>query len=112
VTACSQATGGVVLKVGYGYDSYGRLNSLTTPLGQTLTYEYTNGFPSGLKVNGAWMLNQVAYQPFGPIKSWNWGNGASTTRTYDTDGQLTQVSSCRQLDVHVPSRRDDREANR
>ncbi len=93
VTERSQTTGSVTLEVGYSYDIYGRPASLTTPSGQVLTYEYTNGELSGLKVNGSWILNQVAYQPFGPIKSWSWGNGTTTTRTYDTDGRLTQVSS-------------------
>jgi RHS repeat-associated protein len=112
-TERSQTTDSVTLDVGYGYDLYGRLSTLTTPSGQTLTYEYTNGQLSGLKVNGVWILNQVAYQPFGPIKSWTWGNGATTTRTYDTDGRLTQVSSAGTssytffLDGQIASRTDD-----
>jgi RHS repeat-associated protein len=93
VTERSQTTGSVMLEVGYGYDTFGRLSSLTTPSGQTLTYEYTDGELSGLRVNGTWILNQVVYQPFGPIKGWTWGNGTTTTRTYDIDSQLTQVSS-------------------
>jgi RHS repeat-associated protein len=93
VTERSQATGTVTLEVGYAYDTYGRLSSLTTPSGQALTYEYSDGKVTGLKVNGSWILSQVLYQPFGPIKGWTWGNNTTTTRIYDTDGQLTQVSS-------------------
>jgi RHS repeat-associated protein len=58
-------------------------------------------------------LNQVAYQPFGPLKSWSWGNGTAMTRTYDTDGQLTQVASAGTssytffLDGQISSRSDD-----
>jgi RHS repeat-associated protein len=103
----------VTLEVGYGYDTYGRPESLTTPSGQTLTYEYTNGQLSGLKVNGAWLLSQIAYQPFGPPKDWQWGNGTSTARTYDTDGRLTHVSSAGNssytffLDGTIATRTDD-----
>jgi RHS repeat-associated protein len=113
VTERSQATGAVTLDIAYGYDTYGRLSSLTTPSGQTLTYEYTNGLLSGLKVNGSWVLSQLAYQPFGPVKNWTWGNGASTSRSYDIDGQLTQVASAGtstfsyHLDGRIASRSDD-----
>jgi RHS repeat-associated protein len=113
VTERSQTTGTVTLEVGYGYDTYGRPSSLTTPSGQTVTYEYTNGELSGLKVNGSWLLSQLAYQPFGPIKGWTWGNSTTTTRIYDTDGQLTQVSSAGSStytffdDGNIASRTDD-----
>jgi RHS repeat-associated protein len=113
VTERSRATGAVTLEVGYGYDIFGRLATLTTPSGQVLGYEYQNGRLSGLTVNGAWLLSQVAYQPFGPTKSWTWGNGTTTTRTYDTDGQLTQISSAGTssytffLDGLIASRTDD-----
>jgi RHS repeat-associated protein len=113
VTERSETTGSVTLETGYGYDTYGRLQSLTTPSGQVLTYEYSNGKPSGLKVNGAWVLNQVVYQPFGPVKGWTWGNATATSRTYDTDGQLTQISSAGTSaytffpDGRIASREDD-----
>jgi RHS repeat-associated protein len=93
VTERSQVTGSVTLNVSYDYDSYGRLQSLTTPSGQLLTYEYTNGRVSGLKVNGSYLLSLVTYQPFGPTTGWTWGNTTTTSREYDTDGQLTAVSS-------------------
>jgi hypothetical protein len=31
-------------------------------------------------------------EPLGPINGWTWGNGTTTTRTYDTDGKVTQIS--------------------
>jgi RHS repeat-associated protein len=38
-------------------------------------------------------LSSVTYQPFGPVTGWTWGNSTSMQRTYDTDGQLTALSS-------------------
>ena len=48
---------------------------------------------SGLKVNGSYLVSDVSYHPFGPTTGWLWGNGSTTSREYDTDGQLTAVSS-------------------
>lgn len=89
----SQTTGSVTLEVGYSYDSYGRLETLTTPSGQLLSYEYTDGRVSGLKVNGSYLLSGITYQPFGPTTGWTWGNSTETSREYDTDGQLVAISS-------------------
>jgi len=89
----SQTTGSVTLDIAYDYDSYGRLEGLTTPSGQLLSYEYTDGRVSGLKVNGSYLLSAITYQPFGPTTGWTWGNSTETTREYDTDGQLVAISS-------------------
>jgi hypothetical protein len=83
----------MTLDVAYGYDSYGRLETLTTPSGQLLSYEYTDGRVSGLKVNGSYLLSSISYLPFGPATGWTWGNSTETTREYDTDGQLVAISS-------------------
>jgi len=44
-------------------------------------------------VNGATVLSGVLYEPFGPPKQWTWGNATVTTRSYDTDGKVTQIVS-------------------
>jgi RHS repeat-associated protein len=88
-----QTVDAIELDVGYAYDSAGRLASLTTPSGQVIAYSYSNGGISGITVNGAGLLGQVAYEPFGPTRGWQWGNGSTTVRQYDTDGQLTSLSS-------------------
>jgi RHS repeat-associated protein len=93
VTERSQTTGTVTLDVGYAFDADGRLDTLTTPSGQAITYEYADGRLAGIRVNGSYVLNQIAYQPFGPTEGWTWGNGTATSRTFDTDGQLTSISS-------------------
>jgi YD repeat-containing protein len=93
VTNKSQTVGGVIHSVGYGYTN-GNLTSLTTASGQTITYGYNaNHQVTSVAVNGTTVLNGVTYEPLGPVNGWTWGNGTSTTRTYDTDGKITQIVS-------------------
>jgi len=89
----TQTTDAVTLEIGYGYDAVGHLSTFTTPSGQVIGYSYTSGRVTGLTVNGQTLLEGVTYEPFGPATGWEWGNGAATARQYDTDGQLTYVSS-------------------
>ncbi len=89
----TQITSGINKVVSYGYNSAGQLTGLTTPSGQSITYSYTHNKLTGITVNGTTLLNQVLYEPFGPIRQWTWGNGTLTARTYDQDYKLTQVSS-------------------
>lgn len=89
----SLTVGTITLDIVYGYDVSGRLSSLTTPSGQTIGYSYGNGRVSGITVNGATLLSQIEYQPFGPTSGWQWGNGTTTVRSYNTDLQLTSISS-------------------
>ena len=73
VTSRTQIIGGVTLSAGYGYTN-GRLTTLTTPSGQSITYGYSNGRPTSISINGSPLLSGVQYEPFGPVRSWSWGN--------------------------------------
>ena len=44
-------------------------------------------------MNGTYVLSNVLYDPFGPVRGWTWGNGTLAVRTYDTDGKVSQVDS-------------------
>jgi RHS repeat-associated protein len=93
VASRSQTVGSVSLAVGYGYSS-GNLTSLTSPSGQAVTYGYNaNHQITSVAVNGTTIVNSVTYEPLGPVNGWMWGNGTTTSRTYDTDGKLTHIAS-------------------
>lgn len=93
VTSKSQAVGTVTRTVGYVYTN-DRLTTLTSPSGQSITYSYDMvGRVSGITINGTPLLSSVLYDPFGPVRSWQWGNGTYTNRTRDQDGKLTNYDS-------------------
>jgi RHS repeat-associated protein len=85
---------GVVKTLGYAYDSAGRLQTLTLPSGNTITYGYTDGKVTSLSLNGSTtILSSVLYQPFRPAGGWTWGNSTLAIREYDTDGKITDIDS-------------------
>ena len=85
---------GVTKTLGYAYDSFGRLQTLTLPSGNTITYGYTDGKITSLTLNGSTtILSTVLYQPYGPTRGWTWGNSTLAIREYDTDGKLTDIDS-------------------
>ena len=93
VTGKGQTVGGITTSIGYAYTS-GRLTNLTTPSGQLVSYGYDSaGRISSITVNGTTILSNVLYEPFGGTAGWTWGNGTYAVRTYDTDGKITQVDS-------------------
>src|SRR6185312_8106331 len=76
----------------------GQLSSITAPSGHVTTYAYTNNRPVSVAVDGTAVLSSVAYEPFGPLAGWTWGNstvGATNTftRTIDKDYRITGVAS-------------------
>ena len=93
VTNKSQTLGSVTKSVSYGYTS-GNLTSMTTPSGQSVVYGYNSNHQiTSVQVNGTYVLSNVLYDPFGPVRGWTWGNGTLAVRTYDTDGKVSQVDS-------------------
>ncbi len=84
----SQQTGTISKTVRYDYDSQGQLTSTTYPSGKVIGYRYTQGRLSGMTIDGQPLSNNLSYQPFGPVKGWQWGNGTAFTRSFDRDGRL------------------------
>ncbi len=73
------------------YDPSGRLIQTTYPSGAVITPAYgPDNRPIALQLNGAVLISNIVYQPFGPAKSWTWGNGTAYTRSVDTDGRISQ----------------------
>lgn len=88
-----QTVGAVVRSVHYDHNTSGQLSEITTPSGQAIGYTYANGRVTAIAVNGATLLNQVLYEPFGPVRGWSWANGTLTVREYDTDWRLGAIDS-------------------
>ena len=89
-----QQSMGVTKTLSYAYDSFGRLQTLTLPSGNTVSYGYTNGQVTSLTLNGSTtILSNVLYEPFGPTRGWTWGSSTLAIREYDTDGKITDLDS-------------------
>jgi RHS repeat-associated protein len=89
-----QQSMGITKTLGHAYDSAGRLQTLTLPSGNTITYGYTDGKITSLTLNGSTtILSNVLYQPFAPTQGWTWGNSSLAIREYDTDGKVTDIDS-------------------
>lgn len=88
----SQTVAGLTRSVGYSYTS-GDLTTLTTPSGQTVTYGYnSNHQVTSVAVNGTAVLSGVTYEPLGPVNGWTWGNATTTSRIFNGDGLVSQIT--------------------
>lgn len=86
----AQTTGTVVKTVSYGYDTFGRMSSMTYPSGKVLTYSFDpQGRIASMAVNAVNLVSGITYQPFGVAKSWTWSGGPVQTRNFDLDGRQT-----------------------
>ena len=83
--------GPVNLSVGYAYAN-GDLVGIVTPSGQAVVYGYDGNHQiASIAVNSTVVLSGVTYEPFGAVNGWNWGNGTSTSRSFNTDGLVGQI---------------------
>jgi RHS repeat-associated protein len=90
ITGKGQTVGGYTKSVGYGYTN-SDLVKLVTPSNQTVTYTYSNHQITSIAINGATLLSGVTYFPYGPVTGWTWGNGTTSSRTYDEDGNPSTI---------------------
>ncbi|QWP75986.1 RHS repeat protein [Lysobacter sp. K5869] len=75
----------------YAYNMAGQLYTTTYPDGTTV--DYVRNAQGRIKEVGvrpyggtrAVLLNNAAYEPFGPVTGWTYGNGRNLSRTYDLD---------------------------
>jgi RHS repeat-associated protein len=103
----------VTKSVGYTYIG-GDLVSLVTPYSQKITYGYINHSINWITVNGTTLLyggtvvngttqnNGMAYEPFGPVNAWMWGNGTSVSRTYDESGSPALIVTAGVTNTYTP----------
>jgi RHS repeat-associated protein len=92
VAGKGQTVGTITKSVGYAYTN-GDLVTLVTPSGQTVTYGYANHQITSVAVNGTTIASGVTYFPFGSVSGWTWGNATTVSRTYDTDGKITEINT-------------------
>jgi RHS repeat-associated protein len=93
VTRKAQTVQTVTRAVDFAYEvTTGKLTSITYPspnYGRVVGFTYAaDGRISSISVNGIIYLSNIAYAPFGPPKSWQWGRVRSYTRSYDLNGRL------------------------
>ncbi len=93
VSEKDQVIRGRTYTVRYEYSAGGRLERITYPSGKVVDYgRDANGNIERIVAGGAILLDQVRYEPFGPVSGWVWGNGETHQRTYDLDGRLTSMT--------------------
>ena len=85
-----RAVGSQTYTTTYDYDLAGVLEQITYPSGRQIKYNPDdNGRIASLQTRktsaDSWsdLVTQVAYEPFGPIKSFTYGNGMTQTNSYD-----------------------------
>jgi RHS repeat-associated protein len=95
VTQKTSVVGSTTLSTLYGYDTAGRLISMTMPSGKQVSYTWSNGQIVALalkrKPNGApaTLVSNIVYFPFGNPMSWTLGDGEAVSRVIDLDGRIT-----------------------
>jgi len=84
--------------VSYAYDTNGNLIGITYPSGRIVTYTRDSaGRVQAVKTKfnstatEQTVISAVNYLPFGPIKSYTYGNGLTHTLSYDNDYRLTDI---------------------
>jgi RHS repeat-associated protein len=93
VTSEARTLGGVIATTGYAYDAAGRMTGMTYPSGRTLTYAFDAlGRVNRIETSGGGtsqvVLQDVAHQPFGPVKAFTFGNLQPYARSFDLDGRI------------------------
>ncbi|MCP4486322.1 MAG: hypothetical protein GY820_03245 [Gammaproteobacteria bacterium] len=83
--------------VDYDFDIAGQLKSMTYPGGQQISYQrdalgrIEQIDASGGRHGNVNLVNNVAYEPFGPVASYNFANGLSRSVSYDKSYRLDSL---------------------
>jgi RHS repeat-associated protein len=93
-----KTTASIAYSVDYVYDAAGNVTQMTYPSGRTVTISRDSlGRVSGVttkKDSGSstvTLASSVAYQPFGPLSGFTYGNGLVLTKTYTSDYLLNAL---------------------
>lgn len=77
----------------YTYDQNGNMKTMTYPSGQVITYNYTNDRATSVLNGAANLATNIAYKPFGGMSAITYGNGLSSSITYDTQYRLATLTT-------------------
>jgi YD repeat-containing protein len=93
----SRTIAGVAYATRYAYDAVGRLIAITYPGGREVAYALDGlGRIQAIatsKSGTTWtVLAAAAYQPFGPVKGFAFGNGQAYARGFDADGRIASYT--------------------
>lgn len=96
VSSKTSIVSGKSFTVSYGYNGSGQLAQITQPSGRVINLTRdTHGQITGIsELNGGVTQNLItsaSYVPFGSAKSLTLGNGKTTTKTHNLNGQLTSI---------------------
>ncbi|TRW48420.1 RHS repeat protein [Aliidiomarina halalkaliphila] len=84
--------------VNWTYDGHGRVNSLVYPGGNQVHYHYNNyGEIESVSVTiggvNTPLLSNISSLPFGPVRSWTYGNSLQRSLSYDQSYRLTSIQT-------------------
>ena len=84
--------------MGYTYDSWGRIHSMTYPDGEEITYSYQWGgdlhsMHGNKNNNDRTYIREIQYNSFGQKEQVNYGNGTTAQYTYDVLHRLAHLRS-------------------
>jgi YD repeat-containing protein len=93
---------GALYTTTYAYDGQGRLTAITYPSGRTVNYTLDtlgriNQIATTFNGQTTVLASNIAYQPFGGVQSFNYGDGVtapvqSYTRQFDQDGRIASYT--------------------
>lgn len=98
ITRKAVTVGSTTRNINYVYSPTGLLAMMTYPSGRQVLYTYDThgriatianrpGAASALRT----LIDSITYMPFGPAKSYTYGNGLSHTVTYDLDYRIEAI---------------------
>ncbi|WP_410210302.1 RHS repeat-associated core domain-containing protein [Aquirhabdus sp.] len=83
------------LTTSYAYTNAGKLNSLTTPAGNVVSYNYNanSGMLDNIQLNNTYVIKNIGYDGASRLSYFYWGKGGTWQQWLDDAGEVSQISS-------------------
>ena len=97
VSTEARTVGGMQYTIAYAYDAAGRFSGIGYPSGRTVAYTFdalgrVSGITTTFNNDTQTVVSNVAYHPFGGVRSYTLGNGQVHARSYDQDGRINSYT--------------------